>query len=101
MDGAVTQSWRQATYAAFVIQFLLAFGIIFELPVAVFLLARLDLITAKGMWGFLRYAVVIIFIVAALLTPGPDPVSQLLMALPLITLYVVSIGVCAMAGRKR
>jgi sec-independent protein translocase protein TatC len=100
MDGAVTQSWRQATYAAFVIQFLLAFGIIFELPVAVFLLARLDLITAKGMWGFLRYAVVIIFIVAALLTPGPDPVSQLLMALPLVALYVVSIGVCAIATKK-
>jgi sec-independent protein translocase protein TatC len=52
------------------------------------------------MWGFFRYAVVIIFIVAALLTPGPDPVSQLLMALPLITLYVLSIGVCAVAARR-
>ncbi len=100
MDGAVTQSWRQATYAAFIIQFLLAFGVIFELPVAVFLLARLDLINVKGMWGFFRYAVVIIFVVAALLTPGPDPVSQLLMALPLITLYLASIGVCAIAGPK-
>lgn len=100
MDGAVTQSWRQSTYAAFVIQFLLAFGVIFELPVAVFLLARLDLITARGMWGFFRYAVVIIFIVAAVLTPGPDPVSQLLMALPLCALYLVSIGVCALASRK-
>jgi len=101
MDGAVTQSWRQATYAAFVIQFLLAFGVIFELPVAVFLLARLDLITARGMWGFFRYAIVAIFVVAALLTPGPDPVSQLLMALPLIALYGASIGVCAIAGSKR
>lgn len=100
MDGAVTQSWRQATYAAFVIQFLLAFGVIFELPVAVFLLAKLDLITAKGMWGFSRYAVVIIFVVAAFLTPGPDPVSQLLMALPLIALYLASIGVCAIAKPK-
>jgi sec-independent protein translocase protein TatC len=100
MDGAVTQSWRQSTYAAFVIQFLLAFGVIFELPVAVFLLARLDLITARGMWAFSRYAVVIIFIVAAVLTPGPDPVSQLLMALPLIGLYLVSIGVCALAQGK-
>jgi sec-independent protein translocase protein TatC len=99
MDGAVTQSWRQSTYAAFVIQFLLAFGIIFELPVAVFLLARLDLITARGMWGFSRYAVVIIFVVAAILTPGPDPVSQLLMALPLCALYGASIGVCALAAR--
>jgi sec-independent protein translocase protein TatC len=100
MDGAVTQSWRQATYAAFVIQFLLAFGVIFELPVAVFLLARLGLVTARGMWGFFRYAVVIIFIIAAVLTPGPDPVSQLLMALPLCALYLLSIGVCALATRK-
>jgi sec-independent protein translocase protein TatC len=100
MDGAVTQSWRQATYAAFVIQFLLAFGVIFELPVAVFLLAKLGLVTARGMWGFTRYAVVIIFVVAAFLTPGPDPVSQLLMALPLIALYILSIGVCVVAGRK-
>jgi sec-independent protein translocase protein TatC len=100
MDGAVTQSWRQSTYAAFIIQFLLAFGIIFELPVAVFLLARLDLITARGMWGFSRYAVVLIFVVAAVLTPGPDPVSQLLMALPLCGLYLVSIGVCALAARQ-
>lgn len=100
MDGAVAQSWRQATYAAFVIQFLLAFGVMFELPVAVFLLARLDLITSRGMWGFFRYAVVLIFVVAALLTPGPDPVSQLLMATPLIALYMLSIGVCALAAGK-
>jgi sec-independent protein translocase protein TatC len=100
MDGAVVQSWRQSTYAAFVIQFLLAFGVIFELPVAVFLLARLGLVTARGLWGFFRYALVIIFIVAALLTPGPDPVSQLLMALPLCALYGVSIGVCWMAEKR-
>lgn len=100
MDGAVMQSWRQATYAAFVIQFLLAFGVIFELPVAVFLLARLGLVTARGMWGFFRYAVVAIFVVAALLTPGPDPLSQLLMALPLCLLYAASIGVCWMAEKR-
>jgi sec-independent protein translocase protein TatC len=101
MHGAVTQSWRQSDFASFVIQFLLAFGVIFELPVAVYLLGRLDLISARGMWSFFRFAIVIIFIVAAVLTPGPDPVSQLLMALPLCALYVVSIGVCALATPKK
>lgn len=100
-EGSVVQSWRQADFAAFVIQFLLAFGVIFELPVAVFLMSRLDLITARGMWSFFRFALVIIFVVAALLTPGPDPVSQLMMAAPLIALYGLSIGVCALAAPKK
>lgn len=101
MDGAVAQNWKQADFASFVIQFLLAFGVIFELPVAVFLLSRLDLITARGMWSFFRFAIIIIFIAAALLTPGPDPVSQLLMAAPLCALYLLSIGVCALASPRR
>jgi sec-independent protein translocase protein TatC len=100
-EGTVTQSWKQSDFAAFVIQFLLAFGVIFELPVAVFLMSRLDLITARGMWSFFRFALVIIFVIAALLTPGPDPVSQLLMALPLCALYALSIGVCALAAPKK
>lgn len=100
MDGTVAQSWRQADFAAFVIRFLLAFGIMFELPVAVFVLSRLELVTAAGMWKFFRFALVLIFVVAALLTP-PEPVSQLLMALPLCALYLVSIGVCSLAARGR
>jgi sec-independent protein translocase protein TatC len=100
-QGSVVQSWRQSDFASFVIQFLLAFGVIFELPVAVFLLSRLDLITARGMWSFFRFALVIIFIVAALLTPGPDPVSQLMMAVPLVVLYALSIGVCALAAPRK
>jgi len=100
MQGSVTQSWKQAEFTAFIIQFMLAFGLIFELPVATFVLGRLRLLTPRGMWGFFRLAVVIIFIAAAVLTPGPDPVSQLMMAIPLCLLYVLSIGVCALAQRK-
>jgi sec-independent protein translocase protein TatC len=99
-DGGITQSWKQGDFAAFISQFMLAFGVIFELPVAAFVLSTMGLITARGMWSFFRYAVIIIFIVAALLTPGPDPVSQLLMAAPLLVLYSLSIGICALAQRK-
>ena len=98
MQGTITQNWRQENFASFIIQFLLAFGLIFELPVVTFVLGRLGLLTPKGMWGFFRFAIVIIFIVAALLTP--EPVSQLMMALPLCLLYIVSIGVCALARKK-
>lgn len=99
MSGSVAQSWKQSDFAAFIIRFLLAFGIIFELPVAAFTLSRLGMITPKGMWSSFRIAIVIIFISAALLTPGPDPVSQLLMAIPLCLLYLVSIGICKLAAR--
>ena len=99
-NGAITQSWRQGEFAAFISQFMLAFGVIFELPVAAYVLANMGLITAKGMWGFFRYAVIAIFAIAALLTPGPDPVSQVMMAVPLVILYLLSIGICAVAQKK-
>ncbi len=99
-NGAITQNWRQGEFAAFISQFMLAFGVIFELPVAAYVLANMGLITAKGMWGFFRYAVIAIFAIAALLTPGPDPVSQVMMAVPLVILYLLSIGICALAQKK-
>ncbi len=100
MQGSITQNWKQGDFASFISQFLLAFGIIFELPVATYVLSTLGLVSPRGMWSFSRYAVVIIFIVAALLTPGPDPVSQLLMAIPLCLLYIISIGVCALTVKR-
>ena len=97
-QGAITQNWKQGDFASFISQFMLAFGVIFELPVATFVLSKLGLVTPGSMWGFFRYAILIIFVVAALLTPGPDPVSQLLMAVPLLVLYVLSIGISALAS---
>jgi sec-independent protein translocase protein TatC len=99
-SGAVVQNWKQADYAAFISQFLLAFGVIFELPILIMVLAKLGLVTAGGMWKFFRFALIIIFVVAAFLTPGPDPVSQMLLALPLCVLYLISIGVAAWVQPK-
>jgi sec-independent protein translocase protein TatC len=100
-NGAITQNWRQGDFASFISQFMLAFGVIFEMPVAAYVLATMGLITAGGMWRFFRYGIIVIFIVAALLTPGPDPVSQFMMAVPLVLLYAVSIGICALAQKKQ
>jgi sec-independent protein translocase protein TatC len=90
---SVSPSIRISEYLSFTARMLLAFGVTFELPVVTFFLARMGMITHHTMLGYLRYAVLVIFIVAAVLTPGPDVASQLLMAGPLLILYGISIGV--------
>jgi len=77
-------------YVGFFTKIMMGFGISFELPVFAYFLALLGLVTDKTLIEFFRYAVLIIFVLAALLTP-PDVLTQLLMAAPLILLYGVSI----------
>ena len=77
-------------YVSFFTKLLFGFGIAFELPVITFFFAKLGFVTDKSLIGFFRYAIIIIFLVAALLTP-PDLLTQFLMAGPLIILYGVSI----------
>lgn len=79
-------------YLSFVLKLLIAFGLIFEMPIFTLFLARLGIISAELMRRFRKYAIVVIFILAAILTP-PDVLSQLLMAGPMLLLYEVSIGV--------
>jgi len=90
---------RVSEYLTFTSRMLLAFGVTFELPVATFFLARIGVLTHRSMIAGARYAVVAIFVVAAVLTPGPDVASQLLMAGPLLLLYAVSIGVAWLVAR--
>ena len=77
-------------YVGFFTKLLIGFGISFELPVITFFLAKIGLVDDRMLKDFFRYAIVLIFIIAALLTP-PDVVSQLLMAAPLTLLYGISI----------
>ncbi len=77
-------------YVSFFTKLLIGFGIAFELPVFTFLFASMGLVTDQTLIGFFRYALIIIFIVAALLTP-PDILTQFLMAGPMILLYGLSI----------
>jgi len=95
----VSPSIRISEYLSFTSRMLLAFGMTFELPVITFFLARLGMVTHQMMLGYFRYAVLVIVIVAAVLTPGPDVASQMLMAGPLLILYIVSIGVAYMFAR--
>lgn len=87
-------------YLDFVMKLLLAFGLIFEMPIFTFFLARMGAVTAQRMRSVRRYAILVIFIVAAILTP-PDVVSQLLMAVPMLLLYEISILVAVVFGKKK
>ncbi|MEG2005454.1 MAG: twin-arginine translocase subunit TatC [Bilophila sp.] len=87
-------------YLSFALKMMLAFGFIFEMPLFAFFLARMGLVTADRMRTARKYAVLAIFIVAAILTP-PDVFSQLLMALPMLVLYELSIFVAAAARKAK
>ncbi len=88
----VTPTIRISEYLAFSAKLMLAFAITFEMPIFAFFLTRLGLIDYKMMIKQFRYAILIIFVIAAALTP-PDMVSQFLLAIPLLLLYVVSVAV--------
>lgn len=84
-------------YVSFVMAFTLPFGIVFELPVVVFFLAKMGIVTSEFMARNRKYALLIIFILAAALTPGPDPISQLMMGIPVYLLYEISVLVARFA----
>lgn len=87
-------------YISFAVGMMLIFGGSFQLPLIAFILARLRLLTAKFLIDKFRYSIVIIFIVGGILSP-PDVVSQLLLSIPLLILYVICIFVCLVTEKKR
>lgn len=91
---------RISEYLSFSSRLLLAFGITFELPVIAFFLARVGAIDHQTLIKPWRYAIIGIVVLAAVLTPGPDVASQMLLALPLMVLYCLSIVVAWAFHRK-
>jgi len=80
-------------YVSFVIAFTLPFGIVFELPVVVFFLTKIGVVNFEMLSRNRKYALLVIVVLAAALTPGPDPFSQIMMAVPVYFLYEISIWV--------
>jgi len=86
-------------YLSFTVKFLLVFGLVFECPVVLLLLSRIGVIEAKTLARQRKYAILLIFIFAAVMTP-PDVISQVLMALPLMGLYELGILLAKIFGKK-
>lgn len=89
-----------SSHITLTMQMLVAFGLVFELPVLSFCLARLGIITTSMLTSGFRYIIVAIFIIAAVMSP-PDVISQMLLAVPMLVLYVLSIFVVKIAERKK
>jgi len=92
---------RPLNYFQFITNLMLWIGLCFEMPLVVMILAALGITSAKKLARAWRYAVVVIAVVAAAVTPTVDPVNMGLVMLPLMVLYVISIVLAAIAGRKR
>jgi sec-independent protein translocase protein TatC len=88
-------------YIDFLLKFTLAFGAVFEVPLAITLAARMGLVTPKGLARNRKYAILGAFVTAAILTPTPDAINQSLMAGPIIVLYEVGIICARVFGRQR
>jgi sec-independent protein translocase protein TatC len=88
-------------YLSLFVKFLLGFGLSFQLPILIFFLAKLGIVTDKLLSKNRKYAILLIFIVAAILTPSPDALSQILMAIPLLFLYEVSIFIAKFTSKKK
>ncbi len=91
---------KMGEYLSLMMRFIFAFGLAFQLPVVLSLMARVGLVTHNSLRKFRKYAIVIAFLAAAFLTP-PDPFSQISLALPIIILYEISIYLAKLIQRKK
>jgi sec-independent protein translocase protein TatC len=86
---------------ALYIKMVLAFGLVFQMPTIVLFLARMGVVTAGFLWKHTKYALLIIVIVSAIVTPDGGGVSLVAMSVPLFFLYLFSIGLAWVFGKKR
>jgi sec-independent protein translocase protein TatC len=88
------------SYFSMMTRILLGLGLVFELPMLIFFLARLGLVTAGKLLRWFRWAVLCIFVVAAIITPTPDIATQTVFAVPMILLYLLGVLVAAVFGKR-
>ncbi|HEY1207882.1 MAG TPA: twin-arginine translocase subunit TatC [Terracidiphilus sp.] len=80
-------------YSGFFLSIILGLGISFELPVLIFFLALFGIVTPRFLWRNIRYAILAVFLVAAIICPSPDPWTMCIYALPMLALYLLGIGI--------
>lgn len=97
---AIKNEFAIDEYMSIIVSVMLAAGLVFELPMLSFFLSKLGILTPKFMRKYRKHSIVIILIFAAFLTPGGDPVSQLVLGIPLVLLYELSIFISKISQRK-
>jgi sec-independent protein translocase protein TatC len=80
-------------YTGFFLSIILGLGISFELPILIFFLALFGIVSPRFLWKNIRYAILAVFLVAAIICPSPDVVTMCVYAVPLLALYILGIGV--------
>ncbi len=101
VSSSINNLFSTDSYISSVSTLTMATGLVFELPILVYILANLGILTPKFMRETRRYAIVIIMIIAAVVTPTPDMLTMTVVAIPLLLLYELSIGVAGMVERKK
>jgi len=101
LDEIVQNIWTINSYIDMMLPLVLGSGLAFQLPLVMYFLARIGIVNATFLKSKIKYAIVIILIVAGIITPGPDVVSQLAVAIPLLLLYVISIILAARVDKER
>lgn len=99
-NGLVTPMNSISEYLSFVSTFLLSVGLAFETPLIIFILSKLGVATPKRLAGFRRWFYVLAFVIAAIITPTPDPINQSYVAIPIILLYELGIIFARIGARK-
>ncbi len=97
----VEPSWTMSEVFSLTTQLVLAFGVCFEVPVLIFFLVASGIVEARQLLGWTKYAVLVAFVAAAILTPTPDAVTQTLLAGPLIALYLLGIAVAWLFSKRK
>lgn len=92
---------RISSLFSFESKIILGSGLVFEMPTVIYFLSRLGLVTAGFLWHNFKYAILIIFIIAAVITPTPDVVTQCIFAGPMVLLYLIGILIAHLCGPER
>jgi sec-independent protein translocase protein TatC len=88
-------------YFSLALRVILGIALVFEMPTLAFFLSKIGLITAKMMIKYFKYAVLVVFIIAAIITPTPDMITQSIIAVPMLCLYGISILIAAIVGKDK
>lgn len=101
LDEIVQNIWTINSYIDMMLPLVLGSGLAFQLPLVIYFLARIGIVNSKYLRGIRKYAIVVIFIVAGVITPGPDVISQLAVGIPLLLLYEISIILAARVDKEK